>query len=690
MDKSEAKKRVDKLRSEINHHRYLYHVLDRQELSDAAFDSLKNQLAKLEDEFPDLITPDSPTQRVGGKALAKFKKVDHRLRMLSLNDAFTVEELAQWEERLRRLEPRLKLEYFAELKVDGFAISLEYENALLVRASTRGDGATGEDVTENVKTVESVPLSLVGDIERISRVSRDIREILRQFPRVAKAVKNLPQRLEMRGEIYMTRAAFDAANREQKKKGLLPYANPRNIAAGSVRQLDPKVAASRKLDFLAYDLVTDLGLETHEEEHLAAKALGFKTVDLTRTCGDLGGVVDFWRAVAKKRDKLPYLIDGIVVQINRTADFEKLGVVGKAPRGAMAFKFEAEEGTTVLRDIIVQVGRTGVLTPVAVMDPVLIGGVTVSRATLHNQDEIERLGVKIGDTVIVKRAGDVIPAVTGVIEKLRPRGARAFHMPSKCPICGSKVIKKEGEVAYRCSNSRCAAVQRERIYHFVSRGAFDIQGLGPKIVDVLLDQGLIRDAADLFSLKKEDIAILERFGERSADNLIRAIAERKKVTLPRFIFALGIQHVGEETAIDLAKHFGDLPALARASMDELTAVRDVGAVVASSIQDWFQDSRHRALLAKLKEVGVRPQAEVRGAAPQALGGKTFVLTGSLRTMTRDEAKRKIRDRGGAVSGSVSSRTDYVVVGEDPGSKLTEAERLRVKTVSERDFLKLLG
>ncbi len=690
MTKPEAQKRIEKLRNEINHHRYLYHVLDRQEISDAALDSLKKELEWLESQFPDLVTPDSPTQRVGGKALSKFKKVPHRMRMLSLTDAFSPEEMREWEEKLKRLEPRLKLEYFAELKVDGFAISLEYENGLLARASTRGDGRVGEDVTENVKTVESVPLSLIENAEAVAKTSPEIQKLLDYFPRVAKALKHSPRRFEVRGEIYMTKVAFDAANREQKKNDLPPYANPRNIAAGSIRQLDPKVAASRKLDFLAYDLVTDLGLETHEEEHAAARILGFKTVELARACNTLDEVIEFWHDVSQKREKLPHLIDGIVVQVNKTADFEKLGVAGKAPRGAIAFKFEAEEATTILRDIIVQVGRTGALTPVAVMDPISIGGVTVSRATLHNQDEIERLGVKIGDTVVIKRAGDVIPAVVEVLKRLRPQNARVFHMPMKCPICGSKVTRKEGEVAYKCSNAHCAAIQRERIYHFVSRGAFDIQGLGPKIVDVLLDQGLIRDAADLFALKKDDIAILERFGEKSAENLIRAIAERKNISLSRFIFGLGIQHVGEETAIDLAKRFGSIEALARSSAAELEAIRDVGSIVASSVYDWFYNHRNQEFLTRLKSFGVHPIAEARAKVAQTLRGKTFVLTGALLSITRDEAKRRIRDRGGDISGSVSSKTDYVVMGEEPGSKFERARELGVKTITEKEFLKLLG
>ena len=689
LSKIEARDRIKKLRNEIDYHRYLYHVLDRSEISDAANDSLKHELERLEGEFPDLVRPDSPTQRVGGAPLARFKKVPHRARMLSLNDAFSFEEMREWEERLRRLDPHIAFDYFAELKVDGFAISLEYENGILVRGSTRGDGSIGEDVTDNVKTVESVPLSLV-DTAELKRVPHEISEILKQYPRVAKAVLNIPGRLEMRGEIYMTKAAFDAANREQKKKGEQLYVNPRNIAAGSIRQLDSKIAASRKLDFLAYDLLTDLGQETHEEEHLIAKVLGFKTVDLTERCKSLDDVVLFWRLVEKRRDKLPYMIDGIVVQLNRGADFEKLGIAGKAPRGAIAFKFEAEEATTILRDIIVQVGRTGVLTPVAVMDPVAVGGVTVSRATLHNQDEIDRLGVKIGDTVIIKRAGDVIPAVTGVLLRLRPKNAKSFKMPLMCPMCGSGVLRKSGEVAYRCANPHCAAVQREKLYHFASRKAFDIQGLGPKIIDVLIDQGLIRDAADLFALKKEDVAVLERFGEKSADNLITAISEKKIISFSRFIHALGIAYVGEETALDLAKRFGSLEKLSGASAGALEAMRDIGGVVAKSIVGWFSDARNKIFLKKLRNAGVSAEHEKVSHQKQALANKVFVLTGSLESISRGEAKAKIRDRGGEVSESVSKKTDYVVAGTDPGSKLDKARGLGVLIIDEKEFLRLLA
>ncbi|MBI4134848.1 MAG: NAD-dependent DNA ligase LigA [Candidatus Sungbacteria bacterium] len=687
MTKQEAKRRVEKLRDEINHHRYLYHVLDRQEISDAAFDSLKHELKKLEDQFPDLVTPDSPTQRVGGEALAKFAKVLHRARMLSLEDAFSAEELREWERRLYRLRPQMKPEYFAEIKVDGFAVSLLYEGRRYARAATRGDGTTGEDVTENVRTVESVPLSLF-DVKK-AKLPKEIGVIFKQYPRVHTAVERFGGTLEVRGEIYMTKEGFEAVNAAQKRKKLPLYANPRNIAAGSIRQLDPKVAASRNLQFLVYDLITDLGQATHEESHLAAKVLGFKVVDEAKRCKNLDEVITFIDTIAKRRDTLPFLIDGVVVQVNDREEFRRLGVAGKAPRGAIAYKFPALEATTLLRDIIVQVGRRGTLTPVAVLDPVPIGGVNVSRATLHNADEIERLDVKIGDTVIVERAGDVIPHIKGVLKKLRPPNAKDFHMPRNCPVCKTPVERKPGEVAYRCPNPRCPSRNREGMYHFVSRRAFDIRGLGKKTIDVLMDEGLVQDVADIFVLKEGDIAVLDRFGEKSASNIIAAIGGRKRVPLARFVYGLGIPHVGEETAIDLASHFSMLKHLQDASKDKLEQVPDVGRVVAQSIHDWFRDSRNRSLLSKLAHIGVFPEREAK-RRKRSLKGKIFVLTGGLQSMTRDEAKEKIRELGGDVSSSVSKNTDYVVTGEEPGLKFSRAGALGVKTVSEKEFLKLLG
>ena len=686
MMKQEAKERVGKLRKEINRHRYLYHVLDRSEISDAALDSLKHELVRLEHEFPDLITPDSPTQRVGGKPLPGFKKVRHASPMLSLNDAFSAGELAEWETRIKKLAPGVRHEYFVEIKVDGFAISLMYENGLLASASTRGDGVTGEDVTENIKTIESVPLRLYELADVVHE--KEVRVIAKKFPGVVRVLTRMPKTLEVRGEVYMTKKVFAAVNREQEKKNLPLFANPRNIAAGSVRQLDPAATSRRGLDFLAYDLVTDIGQKTHEEEHVIANLLGFKTMDLARRCRDGAEVVAFWKRVLRERERLPLLIDGIVVQVNDGELFLRLGVAGKAPRGAIAFKFPAEEATTMVENIIVQVGRTGVLTPVAVLSPVVVAGVTVSRATLHNMDEIERLGVRVGDTVVVRRAGDVIPDVVRVLIPLRKKGARKFAMPRT--FCGQSVVRKSGEVAHRIPHpEKCELVTREKFYHFVSKGGFDISGLGPKIIDRLMDEGLIADSADIFLLKESDVGGLTRFAEKSAENLIAAIRAKKEIDLGRFLYALGVLHVGEETALDLAGYFGTLEKLAGSSREELEAVPNIGGVVAQSIYEWFRNPENNQLLKKLHNAGVRTQSVLIKHDAQILRGVTFVLTGGLTTMTRDEAKKRIRAAGGDVSGSVSEKTDYVVAGSDPGSKEERAKKLGVKIIGEQEFLRLL-
>ncbi|MBI3627448.1 MAG: NAD-dependent DNA ligase LigA [Candidatus Sungbacteria bacterium] len=687
MEKAKATEEIKRLKKEVNYHRYLYHVLDRQEISDAALDSLKHRLKKLEDEFPEFASADSPTQRVAGRPLEKFTKVPHRTKMLSLNDAFSHDELRDWEKRLRRIDPRIKPEYFAEIKVDGFAVSLEYEHGKLIRASTRGDGQVGEEVTANVRTVEAIPLELLSTHDH---QAAEVKKIFKDFPRVCQATKTIPRLLEVRGEIYMTKAAFLTVNQDQKKKNLPLYANPRNIAAGSIRQLDPKIAASRNLEFLAYDVVTDLNQATHEEGHLIAKVFGFKTMDLVKRAPSLDETIQFIMAIGEKREKLPFLIDGVVVQINHKRDFERLGIAGKAPRGAIAYKFPAAEATTVLKNIILQVGRRGTLTPVALLEPVGIGGVTVSRATLHNQAEIRRLGVKIGDTVVVERAGDVIPHVKSVLLRLRPKNAKEFRMPNHCPVCKKPVVQNPGEVAYRCVNPHCPAIHREGTYHFVSRRGFDIQGLGQKTIDVLLDQGLIQDAADLFVLKEGDIAVLERFGEKSAANIISSIQDRKRVPLSRFIYALGIPHVGEETALDLARRFGRLKQLAEASLGKLQAIPDVGEVVARSIYGWFRAPHAKNFLKKLDRVGVEAVGEKIKTSSARLKGKTFVLTGGLENLSRDAAKDKIRELGGEISGNVSKNTDFVVAGSDPGSKYEKARLLGVKIISEAEFLKLIG
>ena len=659
MTKAEAKKRIVKLRKVINQHSYLYHVLDKPDISDAAFDSLKHELYKLEQEYPDLITSDSPTQRVSGRALDKFVKVKHKKRMLSLEDVFYKEEFQAWQERIQKLVPHQKLDYFAELKIDGFAITLVYKNGIFIQGATRGDGLIGEDVTQNLKTINSIPLRLF---------------------------TTKKGKIEIRGEVYMTKKAFVKVNQERQRKDLPLYANPRNTAAGSIRQLDPKIAAARQLDFLAYDLITNLGQKTHQEEHQIAQSLGFK-VDQGQYCSNLDEVIRFRQKINRIREKLPYQIDGIVISLNNNELFKKLGVVGKAPRGAIAFKFPAKEATSIIENIVVQVGRTGALTPVAYLKPVRIGGTLVTRATLHNEDEIKRLNVKIGDTVIVQRAGDVIPDVVKVIKKLRTGKEKKFQMPKKCPVCGSKVIRPKGEAVHRCTNKKCGAQQKKQLIHFASKKAFDIEGLGPKIVEQLMDEGLVTKATDFFSLKQGDLVPLERFAEKSTANLIESIVRSKKISLAKFIYALGIRHVGEETAISLANHFGSLGKLKKTSLEELSRVKDIGQVVAQSIFKWFNNKNNQRFLDKLIKAGLKI-IEIKTVKRKFLG-QTFILTGQLDKFTREQAKAKIRELGGDISSSVSKETDFVMVGKEPGLKYNKAKKLGIKIIKEKEFLRML-
>jgi len=686
MSRSEARERIAHLKKVINHHRYLYAVLDKSEISDSALDSLKKELFDLEAQFPDLVTPDSPTQRVAGKPLKEFVKVRHGERMTSFNDAFSEEDMRDWLERLENYlghpvagaraggaaAHRGEALFYCELKIDGLAIELEYEDGIFVRGSTRGDGLIGEDVTQNLRTVEAIPLSLE---------------------------KPFPKRLVVRGEVFLTKKEFAKINKQQEKNGVKPYANPRNVAAGSIRQLDPKITASRRLDSFQYDIVTDLGQKTHEEEHALLKKMGFKTNPNNRPAKNIEEVFAFRDHWAKVREKLDYEIDGVVIIANENAVFDRAGIIGKAPRAAIAYKFSPREATTVVESIKVQVGRTGALTPVAVMRPVNVGGVTITHASLHNADEIERLGLKIGDTVIVSRAGDVIPQITKVLPELRTGREKAFKMPTRCPVDGSKVVR-DGVIA-RCSSPTCGAKHRESLYHFVSRGAFNLDGLGPKMIDKFLDEGLISDAADIFTLKAGDIAALERFGEKSAQNVVEEVAAKKRVTLPRFLYALGILHVGEETGITLAKSV-DFPharghvaikdiakVFEKLSLEDLQKVPDIGPKVAQSIYDWFREERNRKFLERLEKAGVEVEAPAPRAAAGKLTGKTFVLTGSLASMSRDEAKEKIRAQGGDASESVSKKTDYVVAGAEPGSKYEKAKKLGVHTIDEKEFLALL-
>ena len=680
MTKQEAKQRIGKLKKLINRHRYLYHVLDQQEMSDAALDSLKKELFDLEQKFPEFITEDSPTQRVGGKPLEKFEKVRHLKPMLSFNDAFSEKDMDDWLERISKLlteNEKSQIDFYCELKIDGLAIELVYENEIFKTGSTRGDGIIGENVTQNLKTIEAIPLK-IGTENSSLLANREL----------------FSGELVVRGEVFLSKKEFEKVNKEQQKAGLPTYANPRNLAAGSVRQLDPKITANRHLDSFAYDLITDPPLlsqkwGTHEEKHKILKAFGFKTNPNNKYCANLSEVFEFHKYAQKIREKIHYEIDGIVVIVNSNKIFEKLGVVGKAPRGAIAFKFPGKQATTIVEDIKVQIGRTGVLTPVAYLKPVRVGGVTISRATLHNEDEIKRLGLKIGDTVIVGRAGDVIPDIIKVLPELRTGREKEFRMPKNCPACGSKVIKPEGEVLTRCANSNCFVQKREYFYHFVSKGVFDIDGFGPKTVDQLLTEGLASDPADLFELREGDLLTLERFAEKSSKNLIEAIQAKKEIVLPKFIFALGIRNVGEETSQDLAEYFSSLEKLKKASFEKLQEVEDIGPVVAKSIFEWFSQKTNQKFLEKLKKVGVKIQYQKSKIKNQKFEGKIFVLTGGLEIMTRDETKQKIRQLGGEISESVSKKIDFVIVGSEPGSKYEKAKKLGIKTIKEEEFLEML-
>ncbi len=671
MNKQEVKKRIQKLRDEISHHRYLYHVEDRQEISDEALDSLKKELFDLEQKFPELITKDSPTQRVGGEYVNKFKKVQHSVPMLSLQDAFSKDDMMVWLERLQKLTSA-KLEFFVEAKMDGLAISLLYEDGILIRAATRGNGKVGEDVTHNIKTIHSIPLRLHETEDAYKFASEQAK---------------IPKLIEVRGEVYMRKKVFEKLNKQQLKNNEKVFANPRNAAAGTIRQLDPAVAAARELDFMAYSLVTDLGQKTHEDSHKILEKIGFRAGDYNQVCKSIDEVIKFYNQLNKKRDKLPYWIDGLVVQVNDNKVFSELGIVGKAPRGVMALKFPAEQVTTQVLDIIIQVGRTGVLTPVAILKPVTVAGSVVSRATLHNMDEIRRLDVRVGDTVIIQKAGDIIPDIVKVLSGMRTGSEKTFQMPRS--FMGSRVIRPKGEVNHYVENKNILAIEKERIYHFVSKKAFDIDGLGPKIVDQLLEEGLIQDAADIFGLQVGDLEPLVRFAKKAAQNLIQAIEKSKKILFSRFLYALGIRHVGEQTAVVLADNFSNLDKLKQADLETLIQLPDLGDVVAKSIVEFFSNEENIKFLQKLADYGVEIMYTEKKQINSKIKNKTFVLTGTLDSLTRDEAKDMIRKAGGKISSSVSKQTDYVIAGAQAGLKLDKAQQLGVEIIFEKDFLKLL-
>lgn len=673
MNKPEANKRILKLREAIDKYRYEYHVLNSLSISEQALDSLKQELVDLEKEFPELVTPDSPTQRVAGKPLGQFKKVPHKVTQWSFNDAFSEQDIHEFDARVKRFLKQetgkeLQPTYICELKIDGLKVVLEYEKGLLKTAATRGDGKVGEDVTENIRTMESVPLRLKQPLDII-----------------------------VEGEAYMPLSQFKKINKEQEKKGEELYANPRNITAGTIRQLDSTIVAKRQPSTFIYDIaqLENDHTKTQEQELSLLHDLGFKVNGERIHAKTIEQVISFWQKWQKAKEKQDYLIDGVVIKVNEKEYQQMLGYTGKAPRWGIAFKFPAEQVTTILEDIVLQVGRTGVVTPVAHLKSVLVAGSTVSRATLHNEDEVRRLGLKIGDTVILQKAGDVIPDIVKVLTELRTGKEKEWKMPAKCPECETplarRTIGSKGSAtsaAHYCNNPRCPAKDRRTFYYFTSKAAFDIEHLGPKNLDVLLDEGLITIPADIFTLERGDLLALPRFAEKSVDNLLESIEKARTVTLERFIVALSIPNVGEETAIDFADHFGTFEKFRKASEQELARIEGVGPIVASSVSEWFADSHHSKKVDELlKQVTIEnPKPKTTSAK---VSGKTFVLTGTLPTLSRDEAKELIRKVGGKVAGSVSKKTDYVVAGESAGSKLDEAQKLGVSVISEAEFLKLI-
>ncbi len=663
--------RINQLREQINHHNYLYYVLDAPEIPDAEFDKLFRELQSLEQRYPDLITPDSPTQRVGAEPLKEFGEVQHQIPMLSLGNAMDEEEVHNFGRRVAEFlkESDIEhIEYTAEPKLDGLAISIVYENGHLVQAATRGDGFTGEDVTQNVRTIKSVPLKLVG--------------------------KNYPRLLEVRGEVYMPKAGFLALNEKQQSAGGKTFANPRNAAAGSLRQLDSSITATRPLAMYCYGVGRVEGTtlpDRHSKILQSLKQWGLRVSPEIKTVKGIKGCLNYFNGISKRRDQLDYEIDGVVYKVDRIDLQEKLGFVSRAPRWAVAHKFPAQEAMTQVLGIEVRVGRTGALTPVAKLQPVDVGGVTVSNATLHNEDEIERLDVRVGDTVVIYRAGDVIPKVDRVVPSLRPKHTTKFHMPKRCPVCDSEVERREGEAIIRCTGGLyCAAQRKNSIKHFNSRRAMDVDGMGDKLVDQLVDKGLIHDAADMYSLSKEQLAGLERMADKSAHNILEALEKSKSTTLARFIYALGIRDVGEATAQALAKHFGDLDALIKADEETLQQIPDVGPVVADSIVKFFHQPHNRDVIHKLIKAGVHWPKVTRAKTEELpLQGKTFVITGTL-SMKRDELKDRLQSLGAKVTGNVSKSTDYVVVGEDPGSKFEKATKLGIDILDESAITNMLA
>jgi DNA ligase (NAD+) len=664
--KQQAAKEIAGLREKINYHNYRYYVLDSPVVSDQEYDRLMRRLEELERLWPDLVTPDSPTQKVGAPPREEFGTVTHAVPLLSLQNAFEREEVLEFDRRLKKLLEKDAVEYVAEPKFDGLAVEVVYRNGTLALGSTRGDGYTGENVTENLKTIRSLPLRLLATDGAP------------------------PPLLEVRGEVYMAKQDFAELNRKREEEGEALFANPRNAAAGSLRQLDPKVTASRKLHIYTYGVgrITGRTFRTHWEVLQTLKSWGLRVSPKIEVLGSIEEALAFHDRILAERRRLPYEIDGVVLKVNDLREQDVLGEVSRSPRWAIAYKFEPEQATTRIKEIIVGVGRTGALTPVAVMEPVQIGGVVVERATLHNQAEIDRKDVRVGDTVVVQRAGDVIPEVVSVVTERRTGKERKFTIPDKCPVCGSKVYKDPEEAAARCTNLACPAKIKETIAHFASRGAMDIDGLGCKLIDQMVDKQVVSTVSDIYRLKKSDLVSLERLADKSSENLLEAIEKSKATTLARLVYALGIRHVGEHVAQVLADHFPSIEAIEKASLEDLTSVKEIGEVVGESIHSFFRQETNRKVLRDLAAYGVRYEARASRAGGK-LAGKVFLFTGTLKGLKRDEAKRMVEAQGGRVASSMSKKVDYLVVGDDPGSKLDEARRLGTKTVDEEEFRRLV-
>ena len=666
MDEREAAVRARELRESLNYHNYRYYVLDDPVVSDAEYDAMMRELERIEEDFPGLVTPDSPTRRVGAPPSEAFRPVTHLARMLSLENVFDDGELRVWLERVER-QAGTGVEYVCELKIDGAGIALTYENGVFVRGATRGDGVTGEDITANLRTIRSLPLRLL--------------------------VEDPPALLEVKGEAFMPRRSFEELNQAREEEGQPPFANPRNAAAGSLRQLDPAVTASRRLDLLIYELAHLEGGEPplfHHQVLERLKEWGFPVNDKWIKTSAAEGILGFCQHWIERREELPYEVDGAVIKVDDLSLRDRLGSTSKAPRWAVAFKFPAEEKVTRLLDIEINVGRTGALTPTAVLEPVFVGGSTVSRATLHNQDEIKRKGIKIGDWVLVHKAGDVIPEIIKPIPERRDGSEREFVMPDRCPVCSAHVFRPPGEAVARCTNVDCPARLFESILHYASRNAMDIEGLGPAIVGELMQKGYVKKISDLYRLEEEQLYDLTHFKDKAVANLRKAIDATRERPLSRLLFALGIRHVGRHTAEVLSRRFRSMDGLRKASLEELADTPEIGPVIAASVRAFFDEPRNLELVEELREAGLRMEEEAGDEGPRPLEGLTFVLTGGLDSMTREEARAAIEERGGKVAGSVSSRTDYVVVGKDPGSKLEKARSLGIKTLDEAAFRELLG